>query len=44
MRRVDGTFQFAGRGTQATYGPLTLSLDGDISKPRLELLVSSRVS
>ena len=40
MRRPDGTFRFSGRGTQSTYGPLTLTLDGDISKPKVDLLLA----
>ncbi|MDB5684218.1 MAG: hypothetical protein JWM75_1916 [Sphingomonas bacterium] len=37
LRRRDGTFHFEGSGTQATYGPLRLILDGDISRPKIEL-------
>nr|WP_246359873.1 translocation/assembly module TamB domain-containing protein [Stakelama sediminis] len=36
-RRRDGTFHFEGSGTQATYGPLTLVLDGKIDHPTLDL-------
>ncbi|MEN2789233.1 translocation/assembly module TamB domain-containing protein [Sphingomonas oligophenolica] len=38
FRRRDGTFHFDGRGQQATYGPLTLKLDGKIDKPTLDLV------
>ncbi|WCM25300.1 translocation/assembly module TamB [Sphingomonas sp. QA11] len=38
IRRRDGTFHFEGRGTQATYGPLTLKLDGKIERPTLDLV------
>ena len=38
IRRRDGTFQFSGSGTQKTYGPLTLKLDGRIEKPTLDLV------
>ena len=36
-RRKDGTFHFEGGGTQATYGPVQLVLDGQIDKPMLDL-------
>ena len=36
-RRRDGTFHFEGGGTQATYGPVTLVLDGQIDHPRIDL-------
>ena len=32
-RRRDGTFFFEGAGTQGTYGPVTLRLDGRIERP-----------
>lgn len=38
FRRRDGTFHFEGSGRQATYGPLTLKLDGKIDKPTLDLV------
>lgn len=38
FRRRDGTFHFEGAGRQATYGPLTLKLDGRIEKPTLDLV------
>lgn len=37
-RRRDGTFHFEGSGRQATYGPLTLKLDGRIERPTLDLV------
>ncbi|MFD1951640.1 translocation/assembly module TamB domain-containing protein [Sphingomonas arantia] len=41
MRRRDGTFQFAGSGRQARYGAFDIGLDGDISRPRVELLLAA---
>ncbi|WCT74101.1 translocation/assembly module TamB domain-containing protein [Sphingomonas naphthae] len=41
LRRVDGTFQFKGRGTQRQYGAFTLGLDGDIAKPKVDLLLDA---
>ncbi len=38
IRRRDGTFHFEGSGTQQTYGPLTLKLDGKIDRPTLDLV------
>ena len=38
IRRRDGTFHFEGVGQQATYGPLTLKLDGKIDRPTLDLV------
>lgn len=35
--RRDGTFYFEGTGTQRTYGPLTIKLDGRIERPTLDL-------
>ena len=40
-RRRDGTFHFEGVGQQATYGPLTLKLDGKIDHPTLDLVFKS---
>lgn len=40
-RRRDGTFHFEGGGRQATYGPLTMVLDGRIEKPTLDLTFAS---
>ena len=38
IRRRDGTFHFVGSGQQASYGPLTLTLDGHIDRPTLDLV------
>ena len=38
LRRRDGTFHFEGAGRQASYGPFTIRLDGDIGKPMLDLV------
>ncbi len=35
LRRIDGTFQFEGGGRHADYGPLRLTLDGRLERPRL---------
>jgi len=37
IRRRDGTFQFSGAGTQSTYGPFKIALDGPIDHPRIQL-------
>lgn len=37
-RRRDGTFVFEGSGTQASYGPVQLKLDGRIEKPTIDLV------
>ena len=37
FRRRDGTFHFEGAGQQASYGPLTIVLDGQIDHPTLDL-------
>ncbi|MDP1025849.1 translocation/assembly module TamB domain-containing protein [Sphingomonas sp. KR1UV-12] len=36
-RRRDGSVHFEGTGRQATYGPVTLVLDGAIEKPTIDL-------
>lgn len=36
-RRKDGTFYFDGKGSQATYGPFTMNLDGRIDRPKLAI-------
>ncbi len=36
-RRKNGTFRFEGRGNQAQYGPFSMVLDGNISRPALTL-------
>jgi translocation and assembly module TamB len=40
LRRRDGTFHFEGTGRQAQYGPLRLILDGDISRPKIDLILA----
>jgi translocation and assembly module TamB len=37
-RRRDGTFHFEGAGRQASYGALTLVLDGQIERPTIDLV------
>jgi translocation and assembly module TamB len=37
IRRRDGTFQFQGQGTQASYGPFKIALDGQIDHPKVQL-------
>lgn len=39
-RRRDGTFQITASGRQADYGPLRLTLDGPIERPRVDLLLA----
>lgn len=39
-RRRDGTFFFKGSGSQRRYGPLDLLLDGNISRPRLDIALA----
>lgn len=43
MRRRDGTFYFEGSGEQEEYGPFTMTLDGDISRPKIDLALASPV-
>lgn len=38
-RNADGTFHIVARGRQADYGPLRLTLDGNIARPRVELFL-----
>ncbi|ARS29142.1 translocation/assembly module TamB domain-containing protein [Sphingomonas sp. KC8] len=40
MRRRDGTFYFEGTGRQKDYGPFTMKLDGDISRPKVDLALA----
>jgi translocation and assembly module TamB len=40
-RNRDGTFHITARGRQAQYGPLRMTLDGHIERPRVELLLDS---
>ena len=42
-RRVDGSFRFAGAGTQTSYGPFTLSLDGMIDHPTIRVALDHPV-
>ena len=39
IRRRDGSFHIEARGRQAQYGPLKLTLDGQIERPRLDILL-----
>jgi translocation and assembly module TamB len=39
QRLRDGTFHIAASGRQAKYGPLKLTLDGHIERPRLDILL-----
>ena len=41
FRRRDGTFYFKGSGTQARYGALHLTLDGNISRPKIDLVLAA---
>ena len=41
FRRKDGTFYFKGSGTQKRYGPLQLTLDGNISRPKIDLVLAA---
>ncbi|WP_265562139.1 translocation/assembly module TamB domain-containing protein [Sphingomicrobium arenosum] len=41
MRRADGTFYFEGAGTHEGYGPLRVTVDGQISRPNVELFLES---
>lgn len=38
-RNRDGTFHIVARGRQATYGTLSMTLDGPIQRPRVELFL-----
>ncbi len=40
-RRRDGSFRFEGGGRQQNYGPVTLTLDGRIERPTLDLVLAS---
>ena len=41
LRRADGTFQLTGRGRHARYGPVVATLDGPISRPRVQLQLAN---
>lgn len=43
LRRRDGTFHFEGSGRQGDYGPFTMKLDGDISRPKIDFALTSPV-
>ena len=38
-RNRDGTFHITARGRQALYGPLRMTLDGNIARPRIDLFL-----
>jgi translocation and assembly module TamB len=38
-RNRDGTFHIVAHGRQATYGPVRMILDGNIARPRAQLLL-----
>ncbi|HET7816722.1 MAG TPA: translocation/assembly module TamB, partial [Sphingomicrobium sp.] len=38
-RNRDGTFHIVARGRQATYGPVRLTLDGHIERPRIDMVL-----
>lgn len=40
IRRRDGSFQLSGSGSQSTYGPLKIALDGQITRPRVALVLA----
>ncbi len=40
-RRLDGTFFFEGAGRQRQYGPVRLRLDGNIARPKVDLILAS---
>ncbi|MCW3798750.1 translocation/assembly module TamB domain-containing protein [Sphingomonas sp. BN140010] len=39
-RRIDGSFVVEASGRQETYGPVRLTLEGPIARPRVELLLA----
>ncbi|MCJ8191877.1 translocation/assembly module TamB domain-containing protein [Sphingomicrobium aestuariivivum] len=41
MRRNDGTFYFEGEGVHEGYGPLSVTVDGVISRPSVSLFLES---
>ena len=43
FRRRDGSFYFEGSGQQARYGQLQLTLDGNISRPKIDLVLAAPV-
>ncbi len=40
-RNKDGTFHIEAKGRQAEYGPLTMTLDGNIERPHIALVLAS---
>ena len=44
IRRRDGTFQFQGAGSQASYGSFKIALDGQIDHPKVQLLLDHPVN
>ena len=40
VRNANGSFHIIATGKQAKYGPLRLALDGDIARPRVDLLLT----
>ena len=40
IRRRDGTFRFEARGVHERYGPVRAIIDGNISRPRVDLLLA----
>lgn len=40
IRRRDGSFQLSGSGSQSTYGPLRIALDGQIARPKVTLVLA----
>jgi translocation and assembly module TamB len=41
LRRADGTVQLSGRGVHRTYGPVIVTLDGPIERPRVDVRLAS---
>ncbi|WP_343346394.1 translocation/assembly module TamB domain-containing protein [Sphingomicrobium sp. XHP0239] len=41
FRRRDGTYRFEASGTHERYGPVTLSMDGRLSRPSVDLVLAS---
>jgi len=39
-RRLDGTFFFEGSGRQRRYGPVRLRIDGNIARPKVDLILA----
>ncbi|WP_157220246.1 translocation/assembly module TamB domain-containing protein [Flavisphingomonas formosensis] len=43
QRRRDGSFAFKGSGEQSQYGPFDIVLDGNISRPKIDLVLAHPV-